>query len=411
MSKSDRLIFLESLANDKALNELDRQNGFKTYEYVLGSKFIPTFFKRSQWLQRLYVFIIVISSPFWDGAFAIRALVDRIRHKRIKFKGEKLFLLASPALSKVVKNAGIKEGENDRWIEIPWLHYNDIKDKQYITAFNLISARDVLSAYVDAVSVVFYLFGRKGYRFSLPALKAYRWFLYNKAIRAVPLDVELFFSNHKNSFAVLFDNLPHYHKTLIQHGTEILMENPQNIEFPFYQYSEQYGFWSQNLPFKYKHISCQYCFTEKERVAMSMSIVNCKPETHIVGYSLKAFNENLDGESAILIIGYYSLFYEKEKRLLSILNNCGIKVYLKNHPNFPPSVYDEIVNKYNFTLLTGARFPKVDVVFTYSSTLALEYEDLGARIILYDKMEDEELKVEVNRIVDDIRDNHIRDGK
>lgn len=403
MSKSDRLIYLVSLANDKALNELDRLNGLKTYEFVMGSKFIPTFLKKSLRLQKLYVFLIVISSPLWNLCFTLRALIDGIRYTKTSFKGEKLFLLASPALPKVTKNAGIEERENDRWLEIPWLHYSDIKDKRYISVFNLISVSDVLSSYVDAVSVVFYLYGTKGYRFTLPSLKAYRWFIYNKAIRAVPLDVELFFSNHKNTFAVLFDNLPHHHKTLIQHGTEIIMENPNNINFPFYRYDEHYGFWSENLPYKYKHLSCQYCFTEKERVAMSMSIVNCLPETHIVGYSLKNFNENLEGDSAILIIGYYSLFFEREKRLLSMLSNCGIKVYLKNHPIFPPSVYDKIINQYNFTLLNGPRFPKVDVVFTYSSTLALEYEDLGAKIILYDKMDDEELKLEVKRVVDEIK--------
>ncbi len=403
MSRTDRLCFLISLCNNEALNEIDRLNGLNTYEPVLESKFIPRLFNKYAFTQKLFVFFVVVASPLWNLFFLLKALLGRIKNHRICYKGKKLFLLASHALPKVVKNAGIIEDKEDKWLVIPWIEYKQAEGKEIINVFNLLEIRDIWESYWNSVILSFFLLRKKGHKYTLPVLKAFRWFLYNNAIRMVSVDVELVFSNHKNSYATLFDYLPHTKKTLIQHGTEILMENPQNIKFPYYRYNEQFAFWAQNLPFKYKKLTKLFCFSQKEKIALKMSVLNCEPETVIVGYSLKSFNENLEGDVAVLIIGYYSLYYEREQLLLSMLNNSGIKVYLKNHPNFSAGVYSNFLNKYNFTLLDGPRFPKVNVVFSYGSTLALEYEALGTKIILYDKLNREELDIVVKQVVANLK--------
>ena len=113
------------------------------------------------------------------------------------------------------------------------------------------------------------------------------------------------------------------------------------------------------------------------------------------------FNENLGGDKAILIIAYFDLFYEKERKLISLLQNRAVKIYLKNHPLFPASVYSDLKKEYDFILLDGPIFPKVDYVFSYSSTLALEYENLGAKVILYNNMDDETLRRTVDSVCRD----------
>ena len=138
---------------------------------------------------------------------------------------------------------------------------------------------------------------------------------------------------------------------------------------------------------------------------MFASVVNCKPKVDIVGYSLKQFNENLEGDKAVLIVAYYERYYEKECNLVSMLQSKGVKIYLKNHPIFPSSVYDDLKNKYDVTVLTGARFPKVDICFSYSSTLALEYEDLGVKTILYDNLRDEDIQQIVTDVCEEIHRN------
>ena len=136
---------------------------------------------------------------------------------------------------------------------------------------------------------------------------------------------------------------------------------------------------------------------------MSSDVLNCDPEVYYVGYSLKQFNENLAGDKAILIVGYYSLFNKKEEELITFFQGSGIKIYLKNHPVFPSSVYNQMRDKLVFELLDGPRFPKVDYVFSYGSTLALEYENLGARVILYNYMDENKLRSTLEEVINSLQ--------
>lgn len=403
MSKIDRLHFLTSFINLKILNEIDKRNGLYNDDSILGigSKAIPHAIKDSNILLKVYLYSVAFLYPVWILLFVLLALVN-IKVKKSPYKGKKLFLLSSIALPRVVRNAGIEEDNEDGWLEIPWFTFKDTEDKKVLSVFQFISRLDILSAYWDSVLVVIYLLKRNGLQYIIPAIKSFRCFLYNKAMKSIPCHVELIFANHKDTFATLIDALPHQKKTLVQHGTEILMENPNHIGHPYYSYHEDGNYWSQNLPCRYKSLNKLYCFSKKELEAMSTSVLNCSPEVFYVGYSLKQFNENLEGDKAILIIAFYDLYYEKERELISLLQNRGIKIYLKNHPLFSASVYSELGKEYSFILLDGAIYPKVDVVFSYSSTLALEYENLGVRIILYNNMDHNMLVNTVDTVCNEI---------
>ena len=406
MSKADRLHYLVSYSNRIFLNEIDRKEGFDTYETILDvrSRIVPLAIKNRNHLLSIYLIIFVLLSPLWNILYLIKSLIDKTKANRIEYKGERLFLLASVALPRVVDNAGIKVRDNEKWLPLPWTKTKSLIIQDIITVFNLVKLSDILSAYWDSILVAFYLLRKKGRIYVLPSSKAYIWFLYNRAIRRIPYNVELLFANQKDIYAPLLDNLPHNKKSLIQHGTEIVMVNPNNIGEPYYRFIEEGGYWVNNMPFKYKHLSQVYVFTKKELKALSKSILNTLPKITFVGYSLKGFNENLKGDKAILIVGYYDLFYERETKLIELLQNKGIKIYLKNHPVFPDSVYDGLLSLYDFKLLSGQRFPKVDYVFTYCSTLALEYEELGAKIIFYDKMDDATLQDAVYNVLTALAD-------
>lgn len=405
MSKADRLHLLTTLFNINTLNEIDKANGWETYHPVLGTKsrIVPSFLKKKREALIIYIFLLSISFPLWGFWLFLKAVYCKVVSPHIIYRGERLFLLASSALPRVVENARIHEGAEDKWLEVPWLTYSESKGKNTIIVFSLVTFNDIWSSYVDSVLVVFYSLFRKGYRYVLPMLISFRWLLYKKAICRIPNNVELVFANQIDSFATLFWRLPHYNKTLVQHGSEIVLENPLNIGTDLYQYHKQYGFWSYKLPVRYKDVTRVYCFTEKERIAMSSDVLNCDPEVYYVGYSLKQFNENLAGDKAILIVGYYSLFNKKEEELITFFQGSGIKIYLKNHPVFPSSVYNQMRDKLVFELLDGPRFPKVDYVFSYGSTLALEYENLGARVILYNYMDENKLRSTLEEVINSLQ--------
>ncbi len=409
MSKIDRLHFLTSFINLKILSEIDKINGIDNGNSILGisSKAIPRTLKGNRAFVKIYLCLISFLFPVWILFFVLLAIINILKIKKEPYKGEKLFLLSSIALPRVVNNAGIDVEKEDGWLAIPWFKFRDIEDKRVLSVFHFINLFDILSAYWDSVLVVAYLLKRSGLQYIIPAIKCYRCFLYNKALQRIPSQVELIFANHKDTFATLIDALPHQKKSLVQHGTEILMENPNNIKNPYYCFHEDGNYWSQNLPFRYKSLNKLYCFSKKELEAMKTSVLNCAPEVVYVGYSLKKFNENLNGEKAILIIAFYDLYYEKERELISLLQNKGIRIYLKNHPLFSATVYSDLEREYSFVLLDGPRYPKVDVVFSYSSTLALEYENLGARIILYNNMDHNTLVNTVDTVCKQIEKRNI----
>ena len=49
-------------------------------------------------------------------------------------------------------------------------------------------------------------------------------------------------------------------------------------------------------------------------------------------------------------------------------------------------IYRKIKDQYCFILITEDIFPDVDIVFSYSSTLAFEYENSGKKVIYYNNI-------------------------
>ena len=181
--------------------------------------------------------------------------------------------------------------------------------------------------------------------------------------------------------------LLHYflkNKHLLQHGTEIIRKLDTGLTDTEMTYNEEYKFWSYNLPYKYQSVKKVYAFSEKEYIALCCSILNNKPSYEIVGYSLKTSPLN-DSKKSVMIIGYYSNYADKEELLLNKLQNHNLRLFLKNHPCQSVKWYDEMVKRYDFELIDKPYFPAVDYVISYDSTLALEYEAVGCKVLYYDE--------------------------
>lgn len=391
MSRLDRLNYLQILFNERFLIEFDQENKLCPKDYIIGNRYIPCIIRKYHSFTAIYIIILISIFPLILLPFLLKSIVAFLSSNRHPIDCSCLMLPLSIALPRVSKNAQ-KLIHNEKWLITPFSRNDSIPKEKRITVFELLSFNEVIEAYIDAVRVFYYIPYRFGLKYGLVATHAFYWFMYKSSLRKVPLDVELFFANHKDMYSPLLDKLPHKNKTLIQHGTEIIMRNPNKLGNYYIREVSGFGCWAQNMPFKYKTIGRVFCFTEKEREALKMSILNCSPLFMISGYSLKEFNENLNGEKAVLIVGYYSLYSKIEEKVVSLFQNTGIKIYLKNHPVFPSNVYKSLENKYDFILLNGPIFPRVDVVFSYDSTLALEYEALGAKIVFYDLMDDLSLK-------------------
>ena len=79
------------------------------------------------------------------------------------------------------------------------------------------------------------------------------------------------------------------------------------------------------------------------------------------------------------------MFIKYEGQIIKELQGLDIELYLKNHPAEVNSKYDSLRNQFNFNFIEGkdTRFPDVDLLISYDSTLAYEYASVGAKVLYY----------------------------
>lgn len=250
---------------------------------------------------------------------------------------------------------------------------------------SLIKVSDIVLSLCEAFIYFYISIFKNGIRTIFLSLDAFEWFVTYHAHSHLPQDTELFFYHHMNQWAALIDCLPHKHKYLFQHGTGIIKHNEKNIGLPFLNYDKEESFWTYNLPLRYCSIERIYTFTNREYESLRRSILNCNPYVIVVGYSLRT-TQMPTNKPVVVIIGFYRAYSRKEENVLSGLQNKDVTIYIKNHPTQDPTVYKDFLEKYSFELLTEPVYPKADVVISYDSTLALEYEEIGTKVYYYSDM-------------------------
>lgn len=62
-----------------------------------------------------------------------------------------------------------------------------------------------------------------------------------------------------------------------------------------------------------------------------------------------------------------------------------VNLYIKPHPGDKDNPdYREMSDKYECVIVPKSGYPHVDIVVSYESTLADEYEDVGVKVVRYD---------------------------
>ena len=382
--KRDRLNFLTTLFNDIFFYEYSSAKTH-TYanQYIIGlSKLKHTFWKIERFSFGIYILFPLVALAYILGN-AGYSIVYLACHKKKIFCDSKIYLYTSAALPKVVHRSNLYSEDNS-WLLLPGM--NNVTLKNTYSIYDFIQFRDIIEATFDATVILFASVSHFGIKVCLLSLKAYIWLLYNAALRKLPIQTTLYFCNQKDRWALLIDKLPHKNKILLQHGTEIILSEVEG----FCKYIKQYDFWVQKVPYKLSTLSIVYAFTSKEATAISLSIIKNKPTFIYTGYGLH-LSDIKSNRFSILLIGCYSINYLIEKEIIRNLQSFDVELYIKNHPTLNPCFYENLKTEYRFNLLDNNSFPKVNLVLSYASTLAFEYESLGVNVLYYEKNSLEEL--------------------
>lgn len=90
-----------------------------------------------------------------------------------------------------------------------------------------------------------------------------------------------------------------------------------------------------------------------------------------------------NGKKNILLV-CWSNNIKKEWEICRIIYN-NYNIYIKPHPGDKDNIeYNKMADHFNCIIVPKTGYPQVDVVISYDSTLADEYEDVNIRVIRYD---------------------------
>lgn len=376
--KMQRESFKETLLNDRILNAYPDGIVLPCDQVAAGKKA----FKKN-WDLLFVRAAFNIALPFimlvTDFYLPIKYILLSLFRNKKRVLAKRVFVGHDRRLYTISEKKGLIKSD-DVWIRFLSDTYVLPQNVRKVGILDFVNTGEILKSAIQSFLIHLQTVATIGYSYYFLSYKAFEWCLTDYALRHIPDDVELIYSYICDRFAIMIDKLPHRHKTLIQHGT--MHFGNKTIDIPYYEFHPERGFYIWKGLYK-SSPSTVYCYTETDEWALSNSVIANKPHFVIMGYGFKpAFKPT---KKSVLIVSNFYIFAEREEKIIRLLQDLDIEIYLKNHPSHADSLYDEMKSKYRFSLIGGleTKLPAVDILISYDSTLAYEYASIGTKVLYY----------------------------
>lgn len=278
-----------------------------------------------------------------------------------------------PLLRKRTISAGVYSESKD-WV-YSFLVSDNEKDrtKTIHSMFEYLNCFDVVLAYCSAVVATFASLKVTKFKYVMRNYSAFEYCLTYRYLRKIPRTTTLCFCNQIDKWALLFDDAP-LNKILFQHG----------IESP-----------TANWPNKLKNIDTVYVLSIEESELLFRATFSRRPSTIRVMDPTITLSPVDCTQYTILVVGFpgYGMF-DKERAIVETFSHAPFYVYLKPHPGKDDMTrYKTLTNAHpeSCKLVMDQIFPDVDIVVSYRSTLAVEYQAYKKKVLLYNDYSMEEI--------------------
>lgn len=364
--------------------------------YLNGLENLMAYFDRVDNKNKSVLFCRVpllsrIHSPYfqqiiWIGCLAIEPLLSFLVETALllpycwkaattkqKALSDYLYIDNCPLLKKRTIAAGVYDKSVD-WI-YSFLVDENAKDKSKTihTYFEYLSMFDVLRAYLLAVLATFLSLRITKFKYLMRNYSAFEYCLTYIYLQKIPRTTTICFCNQMDKWALLFDNST-LNKILFQHG----------IETP-----------SANWPHKLKNIETVYVLSLPEAECLFKASFERKPSNIYVMNPTINLTAVDTTKYNILIVGFPGYgFFDKESIVVETFSQAPYCVYLKPHPGKEDMTkYKELADAHkNYCkLILDQTFPDVNIVVSYRSTLAVEYQAYNKRVLLYNEYSIDEI--------------------
>lgn len=379
--RKQRIHYLLTICNDIKMKEYPSNPHPKNFDQIGGGiKLFKDKWVSSFWLRLSFNLVLPLAMVCYDVLILCRYSLVLLFHTPKNIHPKRVFVSGHNRLYNVGVYSGLIDS-NSVWFSTPFETQKLPEPHIVLTVFDYLHFRDILQCMNQSILCRWISVKKYGFRTFFLTQKAFSWMVTDTALRKVPYDVELLFANNADRMAMLIDFLPQKEKSLVQHGT--LHFYHRTGEDPRFSYHKELGFWTWNCLYRFKTLTRMYCYSEKDKNAYKISNFLCHPEFIVIGYGFKPSYK--PDKPSVLIIANPQVFLDKEELILKSLQGLNIDIFLKNHPALSDSYYDFFQKKYDFIFLSGKtkELPAVDVVFSYDSTLAYEYESIGAEVLYY----------------------------
>lgn len=329
------------------------------------------------WLQTVIYNVCVIIEPFVSLLIVTVLLFPYLIKAAFTAKqplSSELYIDNCPLL----KGRTISAGKYDDSID--WLYSFDVpKDKwdsskRCHSLFEYINIWNVIQAYFLSVIAILGAQTKLKFKFVFRTFNSFEFFLTYYVLRNIPDTITLCFCNQMDRWAILFDNAHQKSRILFQHG----------IEMP-----------SANWPIKFEHTDTVYVLSMEESELLFKAAFKVRPKNvFLLKPTIELTKMEGDNNFKVLIVGYPGyLRYEKELAIVKAFAKEGNTVYLKPHPGKEDmTTYLNLEKDYSHCKIILERlFPDVNVVVSYRSTLAVEYEAYNKTVLLYEEYSIEEI--------------------
>lgn len=197
--------------------------------------------------------------------------------------------------------------------------------------------------------------------------KIWDYYEVDYSLRRIGQNSIFYFSNQSDKYALLFDQLKSKEKVLLQHGIVVDWEK---------------------LPYRLNNITEFHAMSKLTWKDAYENLLTNKPKLVIMKPTIVLFDTPRD-KFNILIVAYIQNIDIEKIILEKLAGDKTVAIYLKKHPSLVnDNCYIELQEKYGFNYITDKKFPRVDFVISYQSTLAYEYMAYGIPVYMYKDKKD-----------------------
>lgn len=279
------------------------------------------------------------------------------------------------------------------WITFPWVaikNSNSMEETKKIDVFSLVGGKDLLNAFVCAVTASREIACRKDIQqWALQSYTAFRWFAVRIAFEKLDIN-KIIIAEHYDRWAVLADSVISRRKrslglenasvpklVLVQHGSLSglsAVEQLSNSVLPF------------ELRYKLKSVTALFVYNEASQKIFEREILSssCVRQGVTFTHFSPAINlTSFPSTSAVqvLFVGHPICEGLHIQLLNSLVQTYDVAFYYKPHPTAGTA---DSVRRVAWRIIEGREtFPEVDFLIAYPSTLVIEYAASGISAILH----------------------------